>query len=171
MKINLGDEWGVRLGSLIDEIFGAAEKVKDRVYTEVEKALHTQSDTLDYYPAYHYPPMNVFIGSDRSLVLEMALAGFELENIRLRFQGDFLYFSADWTREEPTAVLSWLKKRLKSKSIAEQKYFVPSNRFDQAKTTAQFHNGLLTIVIPSLEKGVRSEEIVVPIQEKPSQKD
>lgn len=164
MKINLGDDWGVKVNTLIEQIFGAAETVKDQVISEVEKSLNMSSEGLDYYPAYNYPPMNVSIRTDKSLVFEFALAGFDLENIHLRFQGDFLLFSADWTRSEPTDVVTWLKKRMKSKSIIEQKYFVPAKRFDQSKTTAEFKNGLLTITIPSLQQDAPSEEIIINIK-------
>lgn len=164
MKINLGDDWGVKINTLIEQIFGAAEAVKEQVYSEFEKTVNTSADVLDYYPAYNYPPMNVSIRTDKSLVFEFALAGFDLENIHLRFQGDFLLFNADWTRSEPTDVVTWLKKRMKSKSIIEQKYFVPSKRFDQSKTTAEFKNGLLTIIIPSLQEDVHSEEIIITIK-------
>lgn len=164
MKTNLGDDWGVKINTLIEQIFGAAESVKEQVYSELEKSLHFNTEGLDYYPAYNYPPMNVSIRTDKTLVFEFALAGFEKESIHLRFQGDFMFVSADWTRSEPSNVVTWLKKRLKAKSIIEQKYFVPAKRFDQSKTTAEFKNGLLTITIPSSEKEDLSQEIIIPIK-------
>lgn len=158
------DDWGSRLGSLIDEIFGVAESVKDKVYTEMEKVIHLRGDNADYYPAYTYPPMNVYLDAEKNLVLELALAGFRKEDLSLKFQGDFLIFSASWSRPEVPSGVTWLKHRLKARSVPEQKYYVPQERFDQGSTEALFQDGLLTIKIPSRVSAKMAKEQVVEIR-------
>ena len=165
MGNNLGDDLGSKLNNILEEIFGAAESVKEKVYSQVERSLNINGEGADYYPAYNYPPMNVYITEQKSLVFEMALAGFDLQDIHLSFQGDFMYFNADWKRPPPPLVRTWLKKRMKAKSILEQKYFVPGNRFDHSQASATFVNGLLTITIPALAINQHRDEIVIKINE------
>lgn len=158
------ETWGANLGTILDEVFGVAESVKERVYSEMEKSLHLRTEGADYYPAYSFPPMNVYITPAKALVFEFALAGFSQSDITLRFQGDSMYFSAEWNRAEQGEDVTWLKKRLKSKSIPEQKYFVPQDKFDQGAAAATFSNGLLTLSIPARTEVAAHQEIHIPIK-------
>ena len=84
------------LGSIFDEIFETAQEFKDqfnrnfnnckdeRIFTHGNRPdggpfafdRHFFDENTDYYPNYSYPPMNVFMTEDKSLVFEFALAGF-----------------------------------------------------------------------------------------------
>ena len=94
------------LGSIFDEIFEAAQDFHDEFRRNFNARGNNcggrQSEghpwifdeNTDYYPNYSYPPMNVYMTGDRSLIFEFALAGFDEKDISLSFQGDYMVFSA-----------------------------------------------------------------------------
>jgi len=88
---------------------------------------------------------------DKSLVFEFALAGFDEKNISLSFQGDYMVFSAKIDAEKPEEGVRYFKRRLRLKDIDKQKYYVPVDKFDQAKVKAVFRNGILKVTIPPKE--------------------
>ena len=45
----------------------------------------------------------------------------------------------------------YFKRRLRLKDIDKQKYYVPADKFDQAKVKAVFRNGILKVTIPPKE--------------------
>ena len=118
----------------------------------------------DVYPHYPYPPANVYLTSDKSLVFEIALAGFEEKGIGLEFRGDYLYFSAKAPGQgQPEDGVQYFKRRLKLKDVEEQRYFVPADKFDQARVEARFRNGLLRVKVPARQGAARPEGIKVNI--------
>jgi HSP20 family molecular chaperone IbpA len=108
--------------------------------------------------------MNIFLSKDKSLVFEIALAGFEEKDIDLQFKGDYLHFSATAAKaaEEEEGV-QYFKRRLKLKSIDQQRYYVPEDKFDRDKVEARFKDGLLRVVIPAREEEKEKEGIKVRI--------
>jgi HSP20 family molecular chaperone IbpA len=166
----------IDLGTIFDEIFEAAKTFQE----EFSKNFNNQKDgcgsqrhertesrpwffdeNTDYYPNYSYPPMNVFMTEERSLVFEFALAGFDEKDITLSFQGDYMVFSAamphaasqfgDASAPNEENV-RYLKRRLKLKPIEKQKYFVPLDKYAQDKVKAVFRNGILRVSIPPKEE-------------------
>ena len=139
-------------------------------------------ENTDYYPNYSYPPMNVYMTSDRSLVFEFALAGFDEKDISLSFQGDYMVFSAlmpqsafsrdasgssayseggDASQMEEN--VRYFKRRLKMKDIEKQKYFAPMDKYAQDKVKAVFRNGILKVSIPPKDEPEQSEGIRIEI--------
>ena len=107
-----------------------------------------EDENIDYYPNYSYPPLNVYMLADKSLVFEFALAGFDEKNMSLSFQGDYMVFSARIDVEQPEEGVRYFKRRLKLKDIDKQKYYVPADKFDQGKVKAVFRNGILKVTVP-----------------------
>jgi len=151
---------------LMDEIFEAAEGFRKAVENEMGswKNAADWGDHRDYYPAYSYPPMNVYMTEDKSLVFQFALAGFREQDVSLEFRGDYLYFSANapvqGVKEEG---IHYFKRRLKFKGIQEQKYFVPEDRFDREAVKAVFAQSILTVTIPAKAAAPETEGIRVTI--------
>jgi len=166
------------LGSIFDEIFEAARDFQD----EFRRNFHATdqqhecppwmfNENTDYYPNYSYPPMNVCMKGDRTLIFEFALAGFEEKNISLSFQGDYMVFEA----QVPSADTSipgdntlpenvrYFKHRLKMKNIEKQKYFVPLDKYAQDKVKAVFRNGILKVSIPPKEEPDKNDGIKIEI--------
>jgi len=140
------------LNKFLDEVFGQVDTFSEKFQTEMERTFHSRGpwvEGLDFYPAYVYPPMNVYLTTEKDLVIEMALAGFQQEDLELQFVGDYLLFSARPQVVEENEDLRYLKRRLKLKPVDQQKYYVPADKFDQTKVSAAFKNGLLRIMIPS----------------------
>jgi HSP20 family molecular chaperone IbpA len=174
----------VDIGSMLDEIFDAAKTFGDQMRDNFGpgKPGHgpttgpgvghgpwfsgmDQDENADWYPTFSYPPMNIFMTQERSMVFEFALAGFDEKDISLTFQGDYMVFSArislSASQEES---VRYFKRRLKLKDIEKQKYYVPADRFDQLAVKAVFCNGILRITVPpkadsETPEGVRIEII------------
>jgi len=174
------------LGSIFDEIFDAAQEFKDEFHRNFKNrggegfpngafTFDRQffDENTDFYPNYSYPPMNVFMTEDRSLVFEFALAGFDEKDISLSFQGDYMVFSAKIDSEDRTddgqlkvqsgENVRYFKRRLKMKDIEKQKYFVPLDKYAQEKVKAVFKNGILRVTIPPKEEMEQNDGIKIEI--------
>jgi HSP20 family molecular chaperone IbpA len=175
------------MGTIFDEIFETARNFQDEFHRNFNgfdanfDAEHFNrncnprwhfEENVDYYPNYSYPPMNVYMTSDRSMVFEFALAGFDEKDISLSFQGDYMVFSArigeeykDESSEEPPIndINKYFKRRLKLKDIEKQKYFVPQDKYAQDRVKAVFKNGILRIIVPPKEEPDKSDGIKIEI--------
>ncbi|HON12920.1 MAG TPA: Hsp20/alpha crystallin family protein [Treponema sp.] len=177
-----GNKVYVDLGSIFDEIFEAAQNFSD----EFQKGFNqygghfgkdgsspfgdqgpfgfAHDENVDYYPNYSYPPMNVYMLLDRTLVFEFALAGFDEKNISLSFQGDYMVFSAKINPEyQLEENIRYFKRRLKLKDIEKQKYYVPLDKFAQEQVKAVYKNGILKVTIPPKEETETAEGIKIEI--------
>ena len=131
-----GPKGYIDLGTVFDEIFEAARDFQNefRKNFNAEDCRGRRTDSrwpegsqwifnenTDYYPNYSYPPMNVFMTQDRSLIFEFALAGFDEKDISLSFQGDYMVFSANVPRpdsdcnmiQDENPEIRYFKRRLK----------------------------------------------------------
>ena len=161
------------LGTIFDEVFEAARDFHDEFrknFGDFEGARRPEScffdENTDYYPNYSYPPMNVYMTGDRSLIFEFAVAGFDEKDISLSFQGDYMVFSAAVPQAEsapPQEDVRYLKRRLKMKDIERQKYFVPLDKYAQEKVKAVFRNGILKVTIPPKEEPDQNDGVRIEI--------
>jgi HSP20 family molecular chaperone IbpA len=170
------------MGSVFDEIFEAARDFSDEVQRNFKQfeqegprsegcgrdrhcGLFTDEPRVDYYPNYSYPPMNVFMTEDRSMVFEFAMAGFDEKDISLAFQGDYMVFSAKMPVEESASdgTVRYFKRRLKMRDIEKQKYFVPQDKYAQDKVKAVYKNGVLRVAIPPKDEPDQNGGIKVEI--------
>ena len=175
------------LGTIFDEIFEAAENFKNEIHRNFnynpkasefmqnpfDLGKHFFDENIDYYPNYSYPPMNVYMTGDRSLIFEFALAGFDEKNISLSFQGDYMVFSATVSitdsidpmnqSVEENSNIRYLKHRLKMKDIQKQKYFVPMDKYAQENVKAVYKNGILKVSIPPKDEPDHSDGIKIEI--------
>jgi len=155
----------------MEEVFETAEHFKDAFKDgfsckpgEWKNCFHWD-ENVDYYPAYSYPPANVFLTKERELIFEFALSGFDEKSIDLQFKGDYMVLSVKIPEDyvQPDEV-RYFKRRLKLKNVSNQKYYVPQSKFDRDKVTAVFKNGLLRIVVPPKEDYTGDETIKVNIK-------
>jgi HSP20 family molecular chaperone IbpA len=174
------------LGSIFDEIFDAAQDFKDEFHRNFNRcdgegpgfnqgpfAFGRQffDENTDFYPNYSYPPMNVLMTEDRTLVFEFALAGFDEKDISLSFQGDYMVFSARITgadedtpaKFQPEENVRYFKRRLKMKDIEKQKYFVPLDKYEKEKVRAVYKNGILRVSIPPRDEPDQNDGIKIEI--------
>jgi len=177
------------LGNIFDEIFDAAQDFKEEFHRKFNNRGDDNSgfsqgpftfgkqffdENTDFYPNYSFPPMNVFMTEDRTLVFEFALAGFDEKNISLSFQGDYMVFSAkldndaNSTDDSPVKFqneenIRYFKRRLKMKDIEKQKYFVPLDKYAQDKVKAVYKNGILRVSIPPKDEPDQHDGIKIEI--------
>ncbi len=134
------------LGKLMDDIFSAAEDLTTNLAGKFPPG---DSERRDYYPSYAYPPANIYITEEKMLVFEFAMAGFTQKNIDLEFKGEYMLLSATPPEENtPPQDAQFFKHRLKLKAIEEQKYYVPSDKFDHSMAIATMFDGVLRIKVP-----------------------
>ena len=155
------------LTKFLDEVFGQVDSFSEKLQTEMEKTFQARglwTEGLDFYPAYAYPPMNVYLTPEKDLVIEMALAGFQQDDLELQFVGDYLLFSARPQTVDEMEGLRYLKRRLKLKPVEQQKYYAPADKFEQSQVSAAFKNGMLRILIPAKTVVAPKEGIKVEIK-------
>ena len=159
----------IDLGQMMDEIFEATKGFGEAFKNGFDfKPKHDGpfhwDQNVDYYPRHSYPPANVYITEDRTLVFEFAFAGFSESDISLEFQGDYMVLTAK-APEDPDRPedVRYFKRRLKLKNVDEQKYYVPADKFDRDMVKAVFKNGLLKVTVPSLETVESREGVKINI--------
>jgi HSP20 family protein len=178
-RLMTGKSFSIDLGQIMDEAFRAFEQFGESFGQEARHAAEQAAEQVrratescagrgpfaDCYPAYLYPPANVYLAPDKRFVLEVALAGFDEKDLGVQFKGDYLVFSAKAPEAPaPDERTQWFKRRLRIRDVDEQRYFVPADRFDQAASQATFRNGLLRIVVPPRESPTAAEGIRIDIR-------
>jgi len=188
-----GNRMYVDIGTILDEVFETAKKIGENFQTMGDGMgggfkVHmgpggstqrpeagqgpgpkswfdsAQEENADYYPGYSYPPMNIYLTSERSYVFEFALAGFDEKDISLTFQGDYMVFAAKMgIGELPDEDVRYFKRRLKLKDVEKQKYYVPADKFAQERVKASFKNGILKVLVPPKEVDETSQGIKIEI--------
>jgi HSP20 family molecular chaperone IbpA len=192
-----GNRGYVDMGTIFDEIFEAAQNFSDEFHRNFGQfdpnraeefgphgnpfgakpgfgAKNPFDENVDYYPNYSYPPMNVYMTGNRSMIFEFALAGFDEKAISLSFQGDYMVFSAKIPEEgiagEGTDEIRttdenvrYFKRRLKMKNIEKQKYYVPLDKYAQENVKAVFKNGILRVTIPPKDEPDQNDGIRIEI--------
>jgi HSP20 family molecular chaperone IbpA len=170
------------MGTIFDEIFEAAQNFSDEFHRNFKPmgredggcgrpepfAKGSFDENVDYYPHYSYPPMNVYMTADRSMIFEFALAGFDEKDINLSFQGDYMVFSAkidedtgfDLSQDENHR---YFKRRLKLRDIEKQKYYVPLDKYAQESVKAVYKNGILRVSIPPKDEPDQNDGIKIEI--------
>ncbi|HUX39738.1 MAG TPA: Hsp20/alpha crystallin family protein [Rectinemataceae bacterium] len=184
------DRMYVDIGAILDEVFEAARDFGEKMGKEFGTGTHGpmgpggpdgplggpggprartwfdmgQDNNADYYPGYSYPPMNIYLTQDRSMVFEFALSGFDEKDIQLSFQGDYMVFSAKiGTESAVDEGVRYVKRRLKLKDVERQKYYVPADKFAQEMVKAVFRNGILKVTVPPKEDSASPEGIKIEI--------
>ncbi len=150
------------LGQLFDQIFKATEEFTN-TFGDFGFDSRKNAEHRNYYSLYPFPPANIYMLPDRTIVFEFALAGYRDSDISLEFSGDFMVLSAKAPEQAcDTEEVIFFNRRLKYKTIPEQKYFVPEDKFDRENAKAVFKNGILKVSVASREEirdpdGVRIE--------------
>jgi HSP20 family protein len=163
----------IDIGRIMDEALKMAQGFGEAFEEGMAEGFHKAGEqgtkfdwkhSSDFYPHYSYPPTNIYLTRERTLIFEFALAGFAEADVNLQFQGDYLLLSARVPEGEGgEADVHYFKRRLKFKSIEAQRYFVPADRFDQEKVEAHFANGLLKVTVPARENQSEATEIKINI--------
>ena len=118
---------------IMDGLLDNAKSIADTLSEKSSEFIKESGlkDLKDYYPFYSWPPLNLYSCVDESLIFEFGLPGFIKDDVTISFDEDYMLFSAVLTNKYSTgsAVRSF-KKKLKLEDIAQQKYFLPADKFD-----------------------------------------
>ena len=140
------------LGRLLDQIFKATEQFTNSFGNYGFEA-RKNAEHRNYYSVYPFPPANIYMLNDKTMVLEFALAGYRDEDVSLEFQGDYMVLSANAPETEyDNDEVIYFNRRLKFKQLVDQKYFVPEDKFDRDEAKAVFKNGILKVSVPAREE-------------------
>lgn len=145
------------LGRVLDQIFKATEEFTSS-FGDWGFEVRKNVDNRNYYSVYPFPPANIYMLPDRSMVFEFALAGYRDADISLEFVGENMMLSAkapDSVSEDEDVI--FFNRRLKYTELRGQKYFVPEDKFDREQAKAVFRNGILKVTIPPRDE-VRNPE-------------
>ncbi|MFA7567018.1 MAG: Hsp20 family protein [Alkalispirochaeta sp.] len=153
----------IDLGRLLDQIFQATEEFTKSFgpfsFDQKSKAEHR-----NYYSIYPFPPANIYMLQDKTMVFEFALAGYRDTDISLEFLGDNMVLSA---RAPETATdtdeVMFFNRRLKYTDIPEQKYFVPEDKFDREAAKAVYKSGILKVTVPPRDEVQDSQGVKITI--------
>ncbi|MFP4152891.1 MAG: Hsp20/alpha crystallin family protein [Alkalispirochaeta sp.] len=140
------------LGRLLDQIFQATEEFTNS-FGSVRYAAGKNAEHRNYYSVYPFPPANIYMLPDKTMVFEFALAGYRDTDVQLEFQGDNMVLSA--TAPEQTVEsdeVIFFNRRLKFSDIPPQKYYVPEDKFDRENARAVYRSGILKVTVPPREE-------------------
>lgn len=153
-------------GRIMEEIFDAAEDVTN-AFTDTVR-FHPKEDAWrwkgEFYTSYSYPPSNIYMLPDKTLVFEFAVAGFDENDIKLEFKGEYMLFSATVGEQKAPENVHYFKRRLKIKDIPEQRYHVPADKFDREEVKAVYRNGVLRVTIRPKETPETDESVEINIE-------
>lgn len=136
------------LGRLMDQIFQATESFTNS-FGDFGFQFQKDAEHRNYYSVYPFPPANIYMLPDKTMVFEFALAGYQDSDVSLEFQGEYMVLSATAPDQSPDGdEVIFFNRRLKFKNIPQQKYFVPEDKFDRESAKAVFKNGILKVTIP-----------------------
>lgn len=154
------------LGKLMDEIFSVAEDFTS-VFTDrmhFHPGERAWSWNREYYSSYPFPPANIYMTNDKVMVFEFAVAGFGENDVDLQFKGDYMVFGGTVPEGVGNpADARYFKRRLKLKGFADQRYYVPADKFDREKVKAVYRNGILKVTIPPKEEHPKEDGVRIDI--------
>jgi HSP20 family molecular chaperone IbpA len=162
------------VGKVMDEVFGVAQSFGETFTDALRNGPHQHhgrnpwslwNENVDFYPAFNYPPANVYMTEDKRLVFEFALAGFDEKDIDLKFHGDHMILNARIPLEmNEREGVRYFKRRLKLKDIEGQRYYVPADKFDRENVKAVFSRGILRVELPPKEDFSDDETIHIVVE-------
>lgn len=114
---------------------------------DVEEALTTGTETAYSCPS--FPPANVYVKEDKTLIYEFAIAGYNKEDINIEFDSNYMVL----TLKVPKESKKYGKRIYHRLKVVDsvQKYIVPSDKYIYEETKADMKDGILLITIPSKE--------------------
>lgn len=109
-----------------------------------------------------FPAHNLSTLADGTVVLELALAGYDEKSITLKAEAGKLIVKGPKQEDDATRKYFTNHRNIRASSFTVV-YPVPS-KYDISKTSAKMKNGILTISIPLLEEK-KSEETLITINQ------
>ena len=139
----------------MDNIFETFDEIFDSIFNGHELTGKLNFALGNLYPS--YPPTDIYLKEDKTLVLEFAVAGYPEDSVELNYIGEYLNLKL--SNYDSGEKKTYLKQGIKHTNI-ETKYIIPTDRYDLSKLEAELKNGILKVTIPAREK-VESKKIEI----------
>lgn len=97
----------------------------------------------------HFPPCNYYADEDGTLHFDFAVAGYTQDEVDLKFEDDHLVLTLTPNGDESKKGKVFQKAIKKANSVTRA--LVPFTKYDVAKATASFKDGMLKVTIPVKE--------------------
>jgi len=120
-------------------------------------------DFDQYFPVLKVPePAVDLYETDKDVVVEVSVPGFDLKNIDVAIENQNLYLKGQKQQEEEKKGKDYWRKEIRSESF-ERIIRLPV-AIDEKKTAATFKNGILKITMPKIQPS-QEKKIKVKVKE------
>lgn len=134
---------------MIENYWNSVSEIFDLIFNGADDL----SLTNRLYPS--YPPTDIYVKEDRTLIFDFAVAGYPEDAINLSYEGDHLILNLKCTKE--VEKYTYIKQGIKHSEITV-KYAIPIDKYNITNLNAELKNGILKVTIPAKEK-VESKKI------------
>ena len=133
----------------LDDYLSDVESMFNSIFSGVNTAVSKLPNEL---VSSTYPPCNIYEGKDGSIVLEAALAGWSLDEIKISTEDRHLIIKLEPSEEktEFTKNTKFVQRGIRN-SGGTTKYYI-GDKFDSNRLTASYKDGILKVVIPRKEE-------------------
>lgn len=108
-----------------------------------------------------FPPTNIFLGTDGSWEISLALAGYAKEELSVKLDSDIVVVEANPKETEDNKEGRYHRLKIK-KSTFKKLYALPRGiAYDTDNIKVTFENGLLTINVPVLKDNSKNRTIEI----------
>lgn len=116
-----------------------------------EFSFDAPSKLPDVFATSKFPPCNILKHEDNSLEYEFAVAGYDLSEIEIQFDNNYLILTLDPEKAQKTEEAIKYRQIGIRRSKSVSKFFVPVSHYNVEEATANLEKGILTIKIPTKE--------------------
>lgn len=116
------------------------------IFNDIFRFLDDTVDKVNDYSS-NFPPADIYADGEDLLVFEFAVAGYDPKDINIVFEGNSLKVTRDAPPESKKCENHYFKQKIAKRNF-EVKYTLAIGKFDTAKSTASFKDGILKIEIP-----------------------
>lgn len=151
------------LGSMFDlyrfdSLFGELANIMDRAWSD--RDLNSSAFNA-LQPKSNLPKINV-AETDEQFEVEIAIAGFDRNNLELEFKDDSLFIKANKSEESESEEKKWLKREITSRSFRRSLHFPSSIDSDNISSAYDETRGIVVCILPKkikTESGIKKINI------------
>lgn len=134
---------------IIDFGFNDAFNLFEKMFNNIE-GFWCMDDSKPIYSCAPFPPTDVYVKENKDLVFKFAVAGYGEDAIKLDFNDDYMVMKIE-KEEKEEKEKHYLRKGIKYSKV-EERYYVPSMKYDRDNVEASLRDGILTVMIPAREE-------------------
>lgn len=105
---------------------------------------------INFYSYASFPPTDIYVKDNKDLVFEFAVAGYPEDAISIDFHSDYMTIKTE-IKDAKEEKGHFLKRGIRYSKV-EERYYVPSSKYNRDEAKAELKSGLLRVVIPAKEE-------------------